>query len=111
MPAGLQNRSSGRAVPLSKIQSEVLKLLASRRDPDSYVAGATPLNQYGPRYSGDIDIFHDREERVSVAALSDANILAAAGLGIRWLRQDPAIYAAEVVGDGGGGAAARSMAD
>jgi hypothetical protein len=40
-------------VPLSKIQIEVLRLLASHRDPESYVAGATPLNRDAPRYSRD----------------------------------------------------------
>jgi hypothetical protein len=37
---------------LSKIQSEILQLLASHRDPESYVAGSTPLNRTAPRYSG-----------------------------------------------------------
>jgi hypothetical protein len=40
-------------VPLSKIQIEVLRLLASHRDPESYVAGATPLNRDAPGYSRD----------------------------------------------------------
>jgi len=53
-------------MPLSKIQTEVLRLLASHRDPESYVAGATPLNREGRRYSEDIDVFHDRAERVGV---------------------------------------------
>jgi hypothetical protein len=83
-------------VPLSKIQTEVLRLLASQRDPESYVAGATALNRDAPRYSGDIDIFHDREERVAAAALNDAKILQAAGYAVGWLRQLPLIYAAEV---------------
>jgi hypothetical protein len=83
-------------VPLSKIQSEVLRLLASQRDPESYVAGATPLNRDGPRYSADIDVFHDREDRVASAALSDANALEAAGYVVRWLRRLPLVYAAEV---------------
>jgi hypothetical protein len=34
-------------MPLSKIQTDVLRLLASHRDPESYVAGATPLNRDG----------------------------------------------------------------
>jgi len=58
-------------MPLSRIQIEVLKLLAAHRDPESYVAGATPLNLKGPRYSGDIDVFHDREERVAWVVDSD----------------------------------------
>jgi hypothetical protein len=37
-------------------------LLASQRNPHSYVAGATPLNRDAPRYSADIDVFHGREE-------------------------------------------------
>ena len=58
------NGLSKPAVPLSRIQIDILGLLASQRDPESYVAGATPLNRNAPRYSADIDIFHDREERV-----------------------------------------------
>jgi hypothetical protein len=58
----------------------VLCLLASQRDPESYVADATPLNRNAPRYSGDIDTFHDREERVAAAALNDVKILESAGI-------------------------------
>ena len=83
-------------MPLSKIQTEILRLLASQRDPESYVAGAAPLNLDAPRYSSDIDIFHDREERVVTAALSDAKILEAGGYRVDWLRQLPLVYAAEV---------------
>ena len=83
-------------MPLSRIQTDVLRLLASQRDPESYVAGASPLNRDAPRYSGDIDVFHDREERVASAALSDAQILEAAGYAVRWTRRLPTIYTAEV---------------
>jgi len=57
-------------VPLSKIQTAILQLLASHRDPESYVAGSTPLNRTAPRYSGDIDVFHDREEYIDVARIA-----------------------------------------
>jgi hypothetical protein len=87
-------------VPLSRIQSEVLQVLASRRNPESYVAGASPLNRNAPRYSDDIDVFHDREERVAEAALADAGILTAAGYHVSWLRQMPLTYTAEVSKDG-----------
>jgi hypothetical protein len=76
-------------------------LLASQRDPESYVAGATPLNRDGPRFSGDIDIFHGREERVAAAAVADARILETVGYGVRWIRRSPAIYTAEVIGPAG----------
>lgn len=83
-------------MPLSEIQIEILRLLASHRDPESYVAGATPLNRDAARYSGDIDVFHDREERVAAAALADTETLTAAGYDVSWLRQLPLIYTAEV---------------
>jgi hypothetical protein len=90
-------------VPLSRIQSEVLRLLAAHRDPESYVGGATPLNRDGPRFSADIDVFHDRQERVVEAALNDAAVLEGAGYKVEWLRQLPTIYTAAVTkGDDAG---------
>jgi hypothetical protein len=79
-------------VPLSKIQTDVLRLLAAHRDAESYVAGSTPLNRDAPRYSGDIDVFHDREERVARAAEQDGALLKEHGYLLEWLRRDPAIY-------------------
>jgi hypothetical protein len=73
-----------------------LRLLAAYRSPDSYVAGSTPLHRDGPRFSADIDIFHDREERVAAAAAEDAAILAAAGFTVEWLRREPGIHAATI---------------
>src|SRR6516164_274615 len=99
-PGSSPNRSSKPAVPLSKIQIEVLRVLAAHRDPESYVAGATPLNRDALRYSGDIDVFHDREERVASTALSDARALTAAGYAVSWLRQLPLMYTAEVAHEG-----------
>jgi hypothetical protein len=87
-------------VPLTKIQTDILRLLAAHRDPESYVAGATALNRDAPRQSADIDIFHDREERVARAALGDADTLKSHGYHVAWLRQSPATYAAEVAKGG-----------
>jgi len=86
-------------VPLSKIQADVLRLLAVHRNPESYVGGASPLNRDAPRFSEDIGVFHDREERVEQAALSDAALLKAAGFQIDWLRQFPTIYSAALTKD------------
>jgi hypothetical protein len=83
-------------VPLSRIQGAILQLLAAHRNPESYIAGSTPLHRDGPRYSGDIDIFHHREERAAAAAAEDAAILTAAGFTVEWLRQEPGIHAASV---------------
>lgn len=89
-------------MPLSRIQTDVLRLLAAHRDPESYVAGATPLNRDATRFSDDIDVFHDRQERVTLAALNDAAVLEAAGYSVEWLRQLPTIYTAGVTKDDDG---------
>ena len=89
-------------MPLSKVQTDVLRILAAHRDPESYVAGATPLNRNALRYSADIKVFDDREERVAQAALGDAKVLESNGYGVSWLRQLPLIYTAAVKRNGDG---------
>lgn len=75
--------------------------MAAHRNPESYV-GATPLNRDAPRFSADIDVFHDRQERVVEAALNDSAVLECAGYRVEWLRQLPTIYTAAVTkGDDG----------
>lgn len=83
-------------MPLSEIQRETLLLLAAHRNPESYVAGASAFNLDGPRFSGDIDIFHDREESVAKAADVDTALLADSGYAVQWLRREPGIHAALV---------------
>jgi hypothetical protein len=80
------------------LQSAILRLLAAHRDPESYVAGSTFLIRQGPRYSGDIDIFHDREERVARAAAEDVAALQGAGMDVTWQRREPLFYQALVTG-------------
>jgi hypothetical protein len=87
-------------VPLSNLQRDILRTLAAQRNPESYIAGSTPLHRDGPRFSGDIDIFHHREERVAATAAADAAILTAAGFAVEWLRQEPGIHAAAVLRHG-----------
>jgi hypothetical protein len=83
-------------VPLSDLQRDILLLLAAHRSPESYVAGATALNRDGPRFSSDIDIFHDREESVAVAASADVVTLVGAGFAVEWLRREPGFHAVVV---------------
>ncbi len=52
-------------MPLTRLQSFVLRTLAAERSRDSYVAGGVALNRAGPRFSYDIDIFQDSEERLN----------------------------------------------
>lgn len=80
-------------MPLSRLQSEILRLLAAHRDPESYVAGSTPLNWNAPRFSGDIDFFHDREERIVRAVEQDTAVLEEQGFALQWLRRELNFYA------------------
>jgi hypothetical protein len=72
-------------VPLTKLQSSLLGVLAARRSPESYVAGAIAINRDGPRYSADIDIFHDGDERLVATAEGDAAAITTAGYELSWL--------------------------
>jgi len=81
-------------MPLAKIQSDILRLPAAHRDPESYVAGSTPLNVNAPRYSGDIDVFPDREERVARAVQEDSAVLQAKATICNGCAREPAMYAA-----------------
>jgi hypothetical protein len=88
------------AVPLTKLQSHVLRLIAAERSPDSYIAGGIALNREGPRYSGDIDIFQDTEQRLQDAAVADERTLTAAGLKLSWTKIVTGKRAAELEGLG-----------
>ncbi len=73
------------AVPLTRLQIDVLQLLAAQRSPDSDVAGGAALNHDGPRFSNDIDIFQDSQERLDYAADADADSLIRAGFELSWV--------------------------
>ena len=84
MGADWRSGSKRFAVPISKFQSDVLRLLAAQRSPDSYIAGGIAINRQGPRFSRDIDIFHDSAERQESAVKADETVLIAAGYSITW---------------------------
>lgn len=68
-------------MPIGPFESEVLHTLASQRNPDSYIGGATVLHQSpdSPRTSADIDVFHDTVDAVQRAVTSDTQTLQGAG--------------------------------
>ncbi|MBF0138074.1 MAG: hypothetical protein HQL65_17725 [Magnetococcales bacterium] len=51
------------------------------------------MNVCNPRFSGDIDLFHDREERVARAYEQDSALLRAQGFDLQDLRREPTFYA------------------
>jgi hypothetical protein len=69
-------------MPLTPFQAEVLGIIAANRSIESHIAGGVALNSSpdSPRYSEDIDIFHDAEEAIAVASEKDCASLAAAGV-------------------------------
>lgn len=83
-------------MPLTPFQREVLRLLARFRSPDSYVAGATVVNQRpdSPRFSEDLDFFHDAEEAVARCAALDADALLAHGYELSWTLRRPGFHRA-----------------
>ena len=81
---GWRRISRGFAVPLTRLQVHALRALAAQRSPDSYVAGGVALNRAGPRFSDDIDLFQDSEERLETAAEADGVALVEAGLKLTW---------------------------
>ena len=68
-------------MPLTAIQSEVLRAISANRSPESHIAGGIALNfaPSSPRFSEDIDIFHDIEEAVVKASDLDVRCLESAG--------------------------------
>ena len=88
------------AVPLTKLQIHVLRVLAAERSLDSYIAGDVAINREGPRFSGDIDIFQDSEERLVTAAEADGSALQAAGLTLTWRKVQTGRRHAQIEGLG-----------
>jgi hypothetical protein len=85
-------------MPVSDIQAEVLKRIAANRGPDSYLAGATVLNRSAesPRFSQDLDFFHDLADSVALSAGRDAATLVDAGYAFEWLLRTPTFHRAVV---------------
>jgi hypothetical protein len=85
-------------MPLSEIQAEILRLIAANRTPESYLAGATVLHRSAgtPRFSQDLDYFHDLGDSVATCAEQDAHTLIAAGHGLQWILRAPTFHRAVV---------------
>lgn len=64
---------------LTRLQSEILRLLAENRSSSSYLAGGLMLNRNWERQSDDIDIFQDTDEQITEAALADLAAIEKAG--------------------------------
>lgn len=83
-------------MPLTAFQQRILSVIAANRDEESYVAGGTALHKSGIRFSDDIDIFHDREERLEEAVDQDSRSLTDAGFTLDWRLRSPTFFRAFV---------------
>jgi hypothetical protein len=88
-------------MPLTAIQHGVMRLLAGRRSPESHVAGGVAINKSAdsPRFSSDIDFFHDVADSVYACAEADAAVLSQAGYAVEWLMRQPFLHRADVQRD------------
>jgi hypothetical protein len=77
-------------MPLTALQKQVLRLLATNRSEDSHFAGGLVLNSSdeSARFSHDFDIFHDAETEVARASDLDVKMLCAAGYEVQQVRGD-----------------------
>lgn len=91
-------------MPLDTLQSAVFATLRARRHPDSHIAGAAALHRdpSSPRYSDDIDVFHDAAELVEVNATADAAVLTEAGFTVVWQNRTAGFHRAWVARGGHG---------
>jgi hypothetical protein len=87
-------------VPLTELQQAILSLIGASRT--SYVAGETALHftPESTRYSHDLDLFHDAEERVAEAFASDRALLEAGGFQVDTVLSQPGFIRAVVSRDG-----------
>ncbi len=74
---------------LTPFQKTILQVTAPNRAPESHAAGGAALNARAPRFSHDLDIFHDREEMVVRQAEADMALLRANGFAIRVVLSRP----------------------
>jgi hypothetical protein len=77
----------------------VFAAIRARRHPDSHVAGAAALHRHAasPRYSEDVDLFHDATALVAANADEDAGVLQEAGFQIVWQTRTDGHYRAVVI--------------
>jgi hypothetical protein len=85
-------------MPLTVVQKQVLHLLAANRNPNSHIGGGAVINRAGdsPRFSADLDLFHDVSESIVASAEADAAVLIHHGYDFHWLLRQPSLQRAEV---------------
>jgi hypothetical protein len=89
-------------MPIGPFEQEILRILAGNRNPESFVARATVLNQspQSPRASEDIDLFHDSEEVLQASVTQDEEVLRGHGYEMQTVFSRPNFHRARVLKSG-----------
>lgn len=87
-------------MPLGRLQSEILILLAKKRMSANGSAGGTVLHQHAFRLSDDQDFFHAEEIDVAEVAKTDVNLLLEAGYEVDSQQKHEGLYEAVVFSEG-----------
>ncbi len=88
-------------MPLTPLQIQILKTIAINRGQDSYIAGAIVqhIDNDSPRFSDDLDLFHDLQEKVAQCAEQDAAVLTENGYNLQWLLRTPSFHRAVILAE------------
>ena len=90
-------------MPLGDFEACVLRTIAANRNPDSFVGGGTVLHATAdsPRYSQDLDIFHDAPAALARAVEFDCASLRSTGFGVEMVGRAVASFQRAIVTQGG----------
>ena len=85
-------------MPLTQFQAEVFKVIASHRNPDSFVAGGVVINRdpKSARFSDDIDLFHETSAALEASAEMDAEALRKSGFVVNFKKRYETFFQASV---------------
>ncbi|MFP4356907.1 MAG: nucleotidyl transferase AbiEii/AbiGii toxin family protein [Puniceicoccaceae bacterium] len=85
-------------MPLTPLQKKILRLIAVNRSEGSHLAGASAIHAAptSPRFSGDLDLFHDSDAAVAESYRTDSTILLANGLTVSPQLSQPGFIRASV---------------
>lgn len=83
-------------MPHTPIQEKIFRLLRENRNPESHIPRASVLHRDpgSPRFSGDIDLFHDEVRLVAENAERDVATLRSAGIAVEWVTRNESFHRA-----------------
>lgn len=87
-------------MPLTPVQRSAAGVLRPFRSEESYVAGGSVLNRDWARLSDDMDIFHDRSDRLPDSVAPEFKALRDAGFAVERIVENDLVVEAIIGKDG-----------